>query len=336
MKVPSLKPILLLLLLCAAALPTRADKPNVAIYIEGQPKNQAILRLAFNDALVNSGRYNVVAVDAIRTVEREQARQLEESVRRSEAVKIGEDAGAAYVFLIERADDSPKAYYISARLINVERKIAELAKLSERILDGSDVAEVIKSQVATMLNLPPPPRTITIPARPAGSAARSGAPAQTYRTVTIGGWTWMADNMNVETGKSWCYGNKEENCQKYGRLYDWETANKVCPAGWRLPIRKEWDYLAEDAGGEKTAGKKLKAKTAWNGTDELGWGATPGGSRHHGDGTFNSAGETGAWWSASESRSGNAYGRYITGGRDFMYENDSKKETGYSVRCVME
>jgi uncharacterized protein (TIGR02145 family) len=43
----------------------------------------------------------------------------------------------------------------------------------------------------------------------------------------------MAENLNYqpETGKSWCYNDSDSYCEKYGRLYDWEAAMKVCPAG---------------------------------------------------------------------------------------------------------
>jgi len=58
------------------------------------------------------------------------------------------------------------------------------------------------------------------------------------------GKIWMAQNLNYQYISSSCYQQEEANCVKYGRLYNWESANKVCPKGWRLPTDKEWWEMA--------------------------------------------------------------------------------------------
>jgi uncharacterized protein (TIGR02145 family) len=84
-----------------------------------------------------------------------------------------------------------------------------------------------------------------------------------YKTVNIGKQTWMAENLSYNADSSLCYGNNESNCKKYGRLYKWETAVRVCPTGWHLSSREEWNSLVQRAGGSEVAGKKLKSKRGW-------------------------------------------------------------------------
>jgi len=85
-----------------------------------------------------------------------------------------------------------------------------------------------------------------------------------YKTTKIGNQMWMTENLNCETGKSWCYDGDDSKCQQYGRLYDWNTANEACPAGWHLPSQEEWGNLVKAVGGSSTAGKKLKSRSGWN------------------------------------------------------------------------
>jgi uncharacterized protein (TIGR02145 family) len=308
--------LLLSLLITPTPAPAAQERPNAAVYVAGTPANRNILRAAVNNSLVNSGIYNVIAVDAIDIVAKEHIRHHSGAVRDSEIAVLGEDAGAQYVCVVERIDDGKTFYYISVKMVSVGRKIAELSKMSERISEGNEITETIQALITAMLNLPPPAPHIVNP--------KDG---KKYRIVQVGGQVWMAENMNHKTGTSWCYDNKDANCQKYGRLYDWNTAKTVCPQGWRLPMRREWDFLIETAGGEESAGKKLKSKE-WNGTDEYDWTAVPGGSRQTGTNSFNSEGDFAAWWTATESGSGKAFGRYMVSGRENVYENESEKETG--------
>ena len=51
----------------------------------------------------------------------------------------------------------------------------------------------------------------------------------------LDGNQWMAANLNVDTNGSFCYGDAELNCRRYGRLYTWRAAQEGCRSlggGW--------------------------------------------------------------------------------------------------------
>jgi TonB family protein len=83
----------------------------------------------------------------------------------------------------------------------------------------------------------------------------------------------------------------------------------------------------------KVAGKKLRSKNDWNGTDDYGFSALPSGARFtSGGGSFSGIGYFANWWSADENGSSNAY--YQRMGDVGMNEESSDKGYGFSVRCV--
>jgi uncharacterized protein (TIGR02145 family) len=151
----------------------------------------------------------------------------------------------------------------------------------------------------------------------------------------------MAQNLNYQpqTGKSWCYENKEANCNKYGRLYDWNTAMKACSAGWHLPSDAEWDDLGQAVGGK---GARLKSKSGWiykdNGTDDFGFSALPGGTRYS-NGKFDGGDDSiGYWWTANDDDDDgseeDAYIRIMIFNSDTLYHGAQYKSRAFSVRCV--
>ena len=162
---------------------------------------------------------------------------------------------------------------------------------------------------------------------------------QTYKTVTIGTQTWMAENLNYETANSYCYDDSASNCTKYGRLYEWEVATTACPEGWHLPTKAEFETLFTAVGGQSTAGKMLKSATGWTAysgitnEDAFAFSALPAGNRGD-DGDCYTEGYYAFFWSSTELSSYNAYNMYLYYSINDAYLNYNYKDSGFSVRCL--
>ena len=196
-----------------------------------------------------------------------------------------------------------------------------------------------------------------------------------YRTVKIGDQVWMAENLNYDPGQgglgedkydwSWCYDNKAKNCEVAGRLYTWaaaidsvklandiekpcvcgfykechniEPVQGICPKGWHLPSRSEWDTLFIVVYGASTAGYELKALSGWNGKgngdDSFGFTAIPSGIRTFSQ-RFDHVGHYAYFWSSTDYYGSSAYGIYLIDYDRSRYEKQLSKDGGYSVRCV--
>ena len=185
-----------------------------------------------------------------------------------------------------------------------------------------------------------------------------------YRTVTIGGATWLAENLDYKfsgcgigggdtptTPNAWYYNNDEatygiDGARKCGLLYNWlavkllnDNRDSLIP-GWHVPTSAEWDALANAVGGSGVVGTRLKAidgaadgswPTGWNGTDDYGFAAFPAGGR--GSGSFYNLDNNAAFWTANEYSSSYAYFRGFDAGASIGSGNISKTRA-YSVRLV--
>jgi len=181
-----------------------------------------------------------------------------------------------------------------------------------------------------------------------------------YKTTTIGGQVWMAENLNyfdIEGAASsvkndWCYWDKPENCESAGRLYTWKVAQRICPEGWRLPTNEDWTALLSAVGADSvneilwTGSSKLKSVSGWendgSGTDDFGFTALPAGKRFFTnvqDG-FSFHGCSALMWSSTQAEDGAAdtlaFQMSLDCSNDNIVINTVKKIDGLSVRCVKE
>ncbi len=180
--------------------------------------------------------------------------------------------------------------------------------------------------------------------------ARDG---QSYATVTIGSQTWMAENLNYASANSRCPDDNPANCDVYGRIYSWaelmglsssynsstwggSDANHqgVCPAGWRVPNRSDWQTLEVSVGGWLYGGRSLKKiSPLWMQdpylvednypTDDYGFAALP---------DFNSA--FGFYWSSTESSASSSWLMYLYDITNEIRYIASSKASEKALRCI--
>ncbi len=203
----------------------------------------------------------------------------------------------------------------------------------------------------------------------ANSDAASDQNQDEIAAVKIGNQTWMAKNMAATTAvdgsQVTCYANTDsaeggvaDFVAKYGCLYSFEEAQKVCPAGWHLPTADEFDTLLTSAGTNNNddfnnanpAFLALIAKdAAWESdflaqaTNSTSFGALPAGSYNFGE--YSGLGADAKFWSNTKIAD-NGYVNYLnlSGnlGRASVSSASPKEEEdfpehplrAYSVRCL--
>jgi uncharacterized protein (TIGR02145 family) len=187
-----------------------------------------------------------------------------------------------------------------------------------------------------------------------------------YNTVTIGTQTWMVENLKTTryrdgssipevkdaiawgnlTSGAFCWYNNDQATYKntYGALYNFYTtqdSRHLCPSGWHVPTRFEWETLADYLGGESIAAGKLKETGTVNwkspntgATNECGFTALPGGTRGFALGDFYFLGEEGEFWSSTHDITFGGWYRWITFDQIWFWNGATFENNGFSVRCL--
>jgi uncharacterized protein (TIGR02145 family) len=158
-----------------------------------------------------------------------------------------------------------------------------------------------------------------------------------YRTITIGGVTWMAENLKyIAMSGAFYFDNDSNNIPGYGVLYEWKTALNSCPNGWHLPSGSEFQTLLNHFELKETWGKIA--------SDPSSFGIQLGGMQDY-EGTFSEMDESGYYWTSTEYDKTNAeYFSYlliddkpvidISREEDMADIHGTEKSNKYSVRCL--
>ena len=151
---------------------------------------------------------------------------------------------------------------------------------------------------------------------------------------------------NSEEAAYCLYDNDATNSELYGMLYNWHAANtgKLCPEGWHIPSVEEWKTLSDYLGSN--AGAMLKSTSGWSdtwgeskpeyqGTDDYGFTALPGGARKWNQ--FETLGSKGTWWTTDavpDYPLSASYARLDASDQILSTGSSWGKETGCSIRCL--
>jgi len=179
----------------------------------------------------------------------------------------------------------------------------------------------------------------------------------TYKVVKIGTQTWMAENLKVthylngdaidniqgdlwdnQTAGAFClYNNDETVAGTYGLLYNWYAvidSRKICPDGWHIASNDDWETLSASSMELKEQGTNHWISPNNCLVKFSGFNGLPGGSVGY-DGSSNSLGEYGYWWTSIEDDADNAWLiMMININTGLTGEVNMYKWIGASVRCI--
>ncbi len=195
-----------------------------------------------------------------------------------------------------------------------------------------------------------------------------------YPTIKIGEQTWMKENLKVthyrngdpithltlqdddqwlndKSGAYCAYNDILPNVQNYGYLYNgfaFFDERSICPEGWHIPTKEEFQTLIDYLGGGNTAGNLLKSSQGWDVSNYAsnvlsGFTALPGGMRMHAtpDRTYTEyyGINTHTWYATSDKQVFNGldymWSLMVTGQTEWAdISNNVIKTCGQSVRCI--
>ena len=166
-----------------------------------------------------------------------------------------------------------------------------------------------------------------------------------YRTVKIGEQTWMAENLNYDSGQ-WSFCDEEDSCAIYGRYYRYDVNHRseayvgICPSGWHVPSSEEWNSFSS-AVGKKSKALQAQGFIGWtDADDEFGFSALPVGNLFMNMGKaeiFNFGGDNAYFVGSTGDNACGWLNNFIIG------KNESELTCGaggslfgYSVRCIQD
>jgi len=190
-----------------------------------------------------------------------------------------------------------------------------------------------------------------------------------YDTVHIGPQVWLKQNLRAKRlsngtpipvvpgatlvgqttpARTWYEDDSATYAATFGNLYNWYAAStgQLCPTGYRVPTKADWEQIINTLGGFGIAGAKLRipGTSAWfwpnygAGTDYTGFQALPGGLRYGSSGVtgggFGDISYKGSWWTNTQGSTNNAFHLQMWHNKAMVVLEECPKNRAQAVRCV--
>ena len=168
----------------------------------------------------------------------------------------------------------------------------------------------------------------------------SDADGNVYASKKFGKTLWMTENLRVTHDRSgaeisYFFPNEDSiNVAAYGLFYDYETACKVCPDGWKLPSNQDWEALLShfswDASVLKDTGfwdKESNTNTSSFSARPAGYGNTEHPNKFQHSSIF---------WSSTREDDHFIWTYIFEEARDSVRTASQHPTYGFSVRCIKE
>jgi len=149
-----------------------------------------------------------------------------------------------------------------------------------------------------------------------------------YKTIKVNNQIWLAENLRYkpDSGKYWYPENDSSLVKSQGYLYNWRTAQNVCPCGFRLPSKEDFEELLQFIGNDESAIKLTRSK-------EIGFNALPVGSKYGFN--FVPFGYGVTFWTSNSRTKIYAWGFGIApNAKNVVFGNKFTKKSGLTIRCM--
>jgi uncharacterized protein (TIGR02145 family) len=214
-------------------------------------------------------------------------------------------------------------YYDFAELALMKQKALNELKIEYQDVTSEEITPITPEEIE---NSPSETGTFT--------DARDG---HIYKWVKIGSQVWMAENLayRPNSGSFWSPNNSSYNIASFGYLYNWRTAQNICPSNWHLPSEEEIRTLLNNVGRNREEayialipGGASCFSASLSGSTQLGF---------NGKRTFYGFGMQAQYWSSTPHYYTYSTFAYILSVNGYLKEAsavDLNLDSGYAVRCI--